>query len=110
MCCVAKIRIIRLHLFINVTSIYSFLPIYYFSGHECVGCGNKYALKTSLKFHLDRCVMHVEVHCNKCRENKTFYNRCRYIEHASSHDQPPAILFSDIQVRVCVAVAVCNLV
>uniref|UniRef100_A0A914X6D6 C2H2-type domain-containing protein n=1 Tax=Plectus sambesii TaxID=2011161 RepID=A0A914X6D6_9BILA len=68
--------------------------------HECVGCGNKYALKTSLKFHLDRCVMHVEVHCGKCRENKTFYNRCRYKEHALSHDQSPAKIFSDIQVSI----------
>uniref|UniRef100_A0A914UXK9 C2H2-type domain-containing protein n=1 Tax=Plectus sambesii TaxID=2011161 RepID=A0A914UXK9_9BILA len=68
--------------------------------HECVGCGNKYALKTSLKFHLDRCVMHVEVHCGKCRENKTFYNRCRYKEHALSHDQSPANIFSDIQVSI----------
>ncbi|XP_015918402.1 zinc finger protein 532 [Parasteatoda tepidariorum] len=56
-----------------------------FEFHCCTDCGDTFALKSSLTFHLERRSILIRFPCAVCKSVKTFYNRCMLLSHIRSH-------------------------
>ncbi|GFR26231.1 zinc finger protein 687a [Trichonephila clavata] len=53
--------------------------------HCCSDCGDTFALKSSLSFHLDRRSVLIRFPCEACKSVRIFYNRCTLQSHIRSH-------------------------
>ncbi|XP_035219980.1 zinc finger protein 532-like [Stegodyphus dumicola] len=53
--------------------------------HYCTDCGDAFAVKDSLKFHLERRSVLIKFPCDTCKTQQVFYNRCNLLSHIRSH-------------------------
>lgn len=53
--------------------------------HCCTDCGDTFALKSSLNFHLERRSVLIKYPCEVCKTTCIFYNRCNLLSHIRSH-------------------------
>lgn len=56
-----------------------------FDIHCCTDCGDTFALKSSLSFHLERRSVLIKFPCEVCKITRIFYNRCNLLSHVRSH-------------------------
>lgn len=56
-----------------------------FDIHCCAACGDTFALKASLNFHLDRRSVLIKFPCEACKSTRIFYNRCNLLSHVRAH-------------------------
>ncbi|KAF8771806.1 zinc finger protein 532-like [Argiope bruennichi] len=65
-----------------------------FEAFCCSDCGDTFALKCSLTFHLERRSVLIKFPCEACKGVRIFYNRCTLLSHIRSHadkNEPAAI-------------------
>lgn len=53
--------------------------------HCCTDCGDTFALKSSLTFHLRRKSVKITFLCDSCSDVQIFYNRCNLLSHIRAH-------------------------
>ncbi|XP_046354836.2 uncharacterized protein LOC124134174 [Haliotis rufescens] len=51
----------------------------------CLECGDSYVLKTSLDHHMTRCSIVIKYHCDKCKGDFKFTNKCQLLTHLRLH-------------------------
>lgn len=54
-------------------------------GYSCEECGDSFALKSCLEFHLQRRSLIIECNCVVCRQPLVFFNKCVYYGHVRQH-------------------------
>ncbi|XP_046562651.1 LOW QUALITY PROTEIN: zinc finger protein 532-like [Haliotis rubra] len=53
--------------------------------HACPECGDSYVLKNSLNHHMTRCSIVIKYHCDKCKGDFQFTNKCQLLTHMRLH-------------------------
>lgn len=56
-----------------------------YESHCCTDCGDTFALKSSLTFHLRRKSVKITFLCDSCNDVQMFYNRCNLLSHIRAH-------------------------
>ncbi|XP_072943207.1 zinc finger protein 532-like [Epargyreus clarus] len=67
---------------------------------SCTDCGDRFIIKSSYEYHVNRKSLKITYVCRYCNEEKTFYNRCNLLCHIRSHVFKTATInISDIKIE-----------